>query len=1628
MAEILNIFNFLKEYNELSNPVITEIRNQKWSLNISDIPTIDDIRSVFLGHEMEDFEYLEICRPKLLPCPKPVEKLLEWIENDWTKLDVEEVEILDKIARESKDEEGGLVYVDEYFHDDLERQEMYELWIAERKRWRTIEIPKEKGLSLYNKIFQLYSEMKRESESVELILGDGNIKWNTSDRILDHPVLLQKVNVSFDAHIPSFRIYCEERKTELYTPMLRVIPTINQRMISDINIEIDEGDYDIAQIENTESLFKRIVNVIDINGTYVDENLPISSVASISSAPILFLRKRTLGYSSFIQSVIEDIQGDPEIELPGFFGTMTGIYNEEPQREIVEKSWNYSGLDKDVLLTLPANTEQLRIIKYLEKYGAVLVQGPPGTGKTHTIANLIGHLLSQGNSVLVTSQTEKALAVLKEKVYKDPIDPEMNLQSLCINLSSSASQKKEMDNSINEIASKSSTLDLHGSQVKIRQLEEERIQLVKESKQLMQELVRVRSLEYKDLIYDNHSISPVEAAKFLNKGVGIYDYIKGKSNNDEVGLPLTHDELVFLYSSNNHLSSEEEEVLKTDYPDSDEFLGSLEFKEIIDHINDLKSDIKKNELIEDVEFLVNIDLVRQLLEESNKLISKIMSFTSLEKSIVSKTMSDPSYPNLWSDVIKRTEEIQLKYESYRKLKLNDDFSIDDVSINNQALLILGEIIEKGKEKPVGLFSKGNWKKLKATIKINDKPAETRDDFVKAHEIISYEIEKKEIINQLVKLLTDVLDTENVEFDDFENKIRKYREHIVSALNWFKSDFEEYYKRVEECIHWKMQNQLTRTSMMGDIDTATRELHTINQLLQTQVNIVKLGELQNRIDDYMVILDNYADQNPLINALSESVSSHNISSYGDRLKMLNLLIGKRDIASKRALLISKIRSVAPVLALEIEKRKGVHFGSSIPEYFDNAWKHFQIRNQFERLDSVDPEKIQMDIEQHNGALLKNARTLAYEKAWYEKIHNQTDKQNQALQGWRNTIKQIGKGTGKKAPMLKAKARELMPLCQTAIPVWIMPLNRVVESFNPSNNKFDVLIIDEASQANILALAALYLAKKVIIVGDDEQVSPDAVGVKTDEVNALIAQHLERIPNNHLFNGMTSLYDMAKSSGFKPLMLTEHFRCLPEIIEFSNRLSYNGKIKPLRDSSNVSIYPSVIEYRVPGATRDSKKVNETEAEHIVSLIQAFMEMDEYNKQTIGVISMLGSEQSSVIEKKLQAVIDPVEYEDRRIQCGTPPQFQGDERDIIILSLVDSPNENGGPLRLLSEEGHNDKYRKRYNVAVSRAKNQLWVVHSLNPEIDLKPDDLRLKLIKYAMNPNLEHDSLLAMSESPFEMEVMKYLLDRNYKVIPQFKVGAYRIDMVIQYEDRKVALECDGEKFHNISNLNDDLARQAILERLGWRFIRIRGSVYYRDSKQTMKVVVESLSKHGIHPSYEEDETELRRNDSLVNLVKIKARVFRSTEPDGDVSEEGDIADDERHLDVSNLHVTSSIQEKNGQLSHVDDSLEINESVVEEAESLEIVDDAFQESEPESLERLLSEHDKGVDLEDRADDNKGAEKVNKDESRYKFDFGKGSDENAVVNKESRKSENIMMNQKKKIVSEMSQLPEPRFDFRK
>ena len=221
---------------------------------------------------------------------------------------------------------------------------------------------------------------------------------------------------------------------------------------------------------------------------------------------------------------------------------------------------------------------------------------------------------------------------------------------------------------------------------------------------------------------------------------------------------------------------------------------------------------------------------------------------------------------------------------------------------------------------------------------------------------------------------------------------------------------------------------------------------------------------------------------------------------------------------------------------------------------------------------------------------------------------------ALQGWKQTVKKIGKGTGKNAPALKAKARELMSKCQVAVPSWIMPINRALESLNPKENSFDVIIIDEASQSDVSSLAILYMGKKLIIVGDDKQVSPMAVGVEIDKMNSLQQMYIQdKIPNSHLYDAKTSIYDIAKTT-FQPLMLREHFRCVPEIIGFSNMLSYDYKIKPLRDASNSSLLPAVVNYRVADGRRLNNKTNPNEARAIVALMQACIDKDHIHNHVI------------------------------------------------------------------------------------------------------------------------------------------------------------------------------------------------------------------------------------------------------------------------------------------------------------------------------------------------------------------------------------------------------------------------------
>ena len=303
--------------------------------------------------------------------------------------------------------------------------------------------------------------------------------------------------------------------------------------------------------------------------------------------------------------------------------------------------------------------------------------------------------------------------------------------------------------------------------------------------------------------------------------------------------------------------------------------------------------------------------------------------------------------------------------------------------------------------------------------------------------------------------------------------------------------------------------------------------------------------------------------------------------------------------------------------------------------------------------------------------------------------------------------------------------------------------------------------------------------------------------------------------------------------------------------------------------------MVPYRVESTNADEKR-NPEEALHVASLVVAACEQSEYSEATFGAISLVGMEQARLIETLLRTHMPLPEYDRRRILCGTAPQFQGDERDVIFLSMVDfAPQKPPLPLR---GEGAHEMYKKTIQrCSQSRARSAFGSFTSLDPSRDLKPGDLRYRLIEFARDPaglQSKLEQSVARAESPLEIGVIKSLTSAGFRVTPQFAVGGYRIDIVVGNEGKRLAIECDGDRYHTQDNLQQDLERQAQLERMGWRFLRIRGSAYFRNPDSTMNAVFSRLSELGIEPEPSESVPNVRQQgDELSERVRIRAAEIR-----------------------------------------------------------------------------------------------------------------------------------------------------------
>ena len=570
----------------------------------------------------------------------------------------------------------------------------------------------------------------------------------------------------------------------------------------------------------------------------------------------------------------------------------------------------------------------------------------------------------------------------------------------------------------------------------------------------------------------------------------------------------------------------------------------------------------------------------------------------------------------------------------------------------------------------------------------------------------------------------------------------------------------------------------------------------------------------------------------------ALEERNTQTLAHCLERLELLEKGRAALSERESLNVRLRSVAPKLECQLQNTFKDNAWDERVEKFEPAWK-WKLADNWVREFGKEHNEIALEtsLKQLTNEEQETTSKLAAAKAWDNCLSKLTPFQRANLVAWKTAVNNMPRTlTAKRRPRLLRQAQEAMDNCRGAIPAWIMPLYRVFETIPPAPECFDVVIIDEASQTGPEGLILQYLAKQCIIVGDDQQISPDAIGVPEDEITALVKKYLDDIPFKDNYHPLTSIFTFAAILFGGRIVLREHFRCMPEIIQFSNQLCYTGTpLKPLRQYSLNRLSPIVV-HHVKNGRREGPSghvLNKPEADELVETITKMCSLKEYAGKTMGVISLLGDAQAKYVENELLARLSPADLEKRRIVCGDAYAFQGDERDVILLSMVDAPNESGRPLT-----GEADK--RRFNVAASRAKDQVVLFHTptLN---ELRRECLRYKLLQYYQNAISHPDrvagvdlkQLRELAKGPrtqkphdigtsllfgswFEVDVCLDIADRGFKIIPQYNIAGYFIDMVVEGTSNRLAVECDGDEWHGTEQYESDVTRQRILERCGLRY--------------------------------------------------------------------------------------------------------------------------------------------------------------------------------------------------------------------
>jgi superfamily I DNA and/or RNA helicase/very-short-patch-repair endonuclease len=441
---------------------------------------------------------------------------------------------------------------------------------------------------------------------------------------------------------------------------------------------------------------------------------------------------------------------------------------------------------------------------------------------------------------------------------------------------------------------------------------------------------------------------------------------------------------------------------------------------------------------------------------------------------------------------------------------------------------------------------------------------------------------------------------------------------------------------------------------------------------------------------------------------------------------------------------------------------------------------------------------------------------------------------------------------------------------AIQVWLLTPEGVSEILPLEENQFDLIIFDEASQMFIEnAIPILYRGKKAVVAGDSKQLRPSKFAVGRIDTEDLDYDAYSGVLEEE------SLLDLAKHR-YHEVMLNYHYRSkYEELIAFSNYAFYAGNLHVGPNISSKGFKP-IERIKVNGKWIDRK--NEIEADEVITLLKKIFR--KRTNETIGIITFNATQKDLIQDKIEEACLNNEKFNqvilNERLKHPNEQLFiknienvQGDERDIIIFSIGYAPNEYD---RIVRQFGwlNNEGGENRLNVAISRAKQKIYVITSIEPHElhveDMKNngpkllrqyleyvkavsenDRLTAERILLGLNGEVPMEQLM-LSTSQIQEDLYQELINIGITVEKNVGIGSNKIDLAIKDSITKqyiLGIELDTLHYTDLNSTKErDYHRQKYLETFGWEIHRVWCSDYWRNKEKEINRIVKLINQYAM----------------------------------------------------------------------------------------------------------------------------------------------------------------------------------------